>query len=246
MATFVLATALALGSPLLASAAINPEVVDNGLTSGSTTYTGTFTNVTTTLGSDASYAHNGTSPIYFSTDASGSYENSWVRWTFSTPVTQVRVYYAFVESTAYSGNSGNNDPQAWITNRGNVNFAATSSGGNKTASAGDVIEEQPEADLSGNVANCLPPATTCSGYIDLQFPQGISWIESRNSNTGAGPGYNGVGLALDAGELGAPEEEAVPLANTGANLDLGFYAMGAVALGIWLSGMRRRAPLHRK
>ncbi len=246
MATFVLATALALGSPLLASAAINPEVVDNGLTSGSTTYTGTFTNVATTLGSDASYAHNGTSPIYFSTDASGSYENSWVRWTFSTPVTQVRVYYAFVESTAYSGNSGNNDPQAWITNRGNVNFAATSSGGNKTASAGDVIEEQPEADLSGNVANCLPPATTCSGYIDLQFPQGISWIESRNSNTGAGPGYNGVGLALDAGELGAPEEEVVPLANTGANLDLGFYAMGAVALGIWLSGMRRRAPLHRK
>lgn len=237
---------IALAAPLSASAAINPEVVNNGLVAGSTSFTGTFTNVTTTLGSDGSFMHTGTSPIYFSTDASGSYANSWVRWTFSTPVTQVRVYYAFVESTAYSGNSGNNDPQAWITNRGNVNFADTSAGGNKTASAGDVVEEQPEASLSGNIANCLAPVTTCSGYVDLQFTQGISWIETRNSNTGAGPGFNGVGLALDAGEQGAPADDSEPLANTGVNLDLGWYALSAIALGLWLSGMRRRVPLHRK
>lgn len=241
-----MAALLLVSSPLAASAAINPEVVDNGLTAESTTYTGTFTNVTTTMGTDATYMENGTSPIFFSTDASGSYTNAWVRWTFSTPVTQVRVYYAYVESTAYAGNSGDNDPQSWITNRGNVNFAATSAGGNKTASDGNVVSGQPEAGLSGNIADCVAPTTTCSGYVDLQFTQGISWIETRNSDTGAGPGYNGVGLALDAGEQGAPEEESVPLANTGGNLDLALYAFGAVALGLWLSGMRRRAPLHRK
>ena len=237
---------LVVSAPFTATAAINPEVVDNGLTSGSTSYTGTFTNVTTTLGSDASYMHNATSPIYFSTDASASFTNAWVRWTFSTPVTQVRVYYAHVESTAYSGNAGTNDPQAWITNRGNVNFAATTAGGNKTESAGNAVSGQPEAGLSGNIANCLPPATTCSGYVDLQFTQGISWIETRNSNTGAGPGYNGVGLALDAGEQGAPEEETVSLANTGGDLALAWYAFASLVIGLWLSGMRRREPLHRK
>lgn len=242
----LIASALVVVSPMAASAAINPEVVDNGLTAGSASYTGTFTNVTTTLGSDGTYYANGTSPIYFSTDASGSYTNAWVRWTFSTPVTQVRVYYAHVESTAYASNSGDNDPQSWITNRGNVNFAATSAGGQKTASAGDVFSGQPEAGLAGNIANCLPPATTCSGYVDLQFTQGISWIETRNSSTGVGHGFNGVGLALDAGEQGAPEEVIPTLANTGGNLHLGWYAFGAVALGLWLSGMRRRAPLHRK
>lgn len=241
-----LASLLALGSPISASAAINPEVVDNGRTSGSANFTGTFTNVTTTLGSDATYMPTGTSPIYFSTDASGSYTNSWVRWTFSTPVTQVRVYYAFVESTAYSGNSGNNDPQAWITNRGNVNFAATSAGGHKTASDGNAVSGQPEAGLSGNIANCLAPATTCSGYVDLQFTQGISWIETRNSDTGAGPGFNGVGLALDAGEQGAPEEEGESLANTGSDFSLAWYAVASIAAGAWLIRTRKRSPLHRK
>ncbi|MEY4553730.1 MAG: hypothetical protein RL197_157 [Actinomycetota bacterium] len=237
---------LAVSAPFAASAAINPEVVDNGLTSGSSVYSGTFTNVTTTLGSDGRYYDNGTSPIYFSTDASSSFDNSWVRWTFSTPVTQVRVYYAYVESTAYSGNSGDNDPQAWTTSRGNVNFLETSAGGNKTASGGEVISGQPEAGLSGNIANCQAPATTCSGYVDLLFPQGISWIETTNSNTGAGPGFNGVGLALDAGEQGAPEEEAESLANTGANLALAWYALATVLLGLWLIRIRRREPLHRK
>jgi hypothetical protein len=184
--------------------------------------------------------HNGTSPIYFSTDASGNYTNAWVRWTFSIPVTQVRVYYAYVESTAYASNSGDNDPQAWITNRGNVNFASTSSGGNKTASDGNVIAGQPEAGLSGNIANCLAPTTTCSGYVDLEFAQGISWIETRNSNTGAGPGYNGVGLALDAGEQGAPEEESETLANTGTDLGLVGFGIGSIALGAYLSMSRTR------
>ena len=235
---------LAVAAPLTAAASITPEVVDNGLTSGSTTFTGTYTNVITTLGSTGAYYSNGTSPIYFATDASGSsYSGAWVKWTFSKPVTKVRVYYAHVESVLYSNNSGNNDPQSWVTNRGNVNLALVADGGNREASAGEIVEEQPEASLSGNVADCVAPNIACSGSIDLIFPEGISWIQTQNAPGGAGPGFNGVGLALDAAELGLPE---VTLANTGSDLNLAWYALGLVATGVWLSKMRRRNTLHRK
>jgi hypothetical protein len=229
---------LAVSAPLSAAASITPEVVDNGLTSGSTTFTGTFTNVTTTLGASGAYYSNGTSPIFFSTDASGAnYSGSWVKWSFSKPVTKVRVYYAHVESVLYSNNSGDNDPQSWKTNRGNVNLALIANGGNREASAGDVVEDQPEASLSGNVADCVAPNVACSGYIDLSFPEGISWIQTQNAAGGAGPGFNGVGLALDAGELGAP---SVPLANTGFDFRFVGFAASMMILGAFLAKNRQR------
>lgn len=236
------ALALLTISPISASAVTTPEVVDNGLTAGSMTFQGTYTTVTTTLGDSGAYYDNGTSPIFFATDASNSYSGAWVKWSFSSPVSQVRVYYAHVESTAYGNNSGNNDPQKWVTNRGNVNLALVADGGDRVASGGDVVTGQPEASYSGNVANCLPTAgTACSGYIDLVFPTGITWIKTQNSATGAGPGYNGVGLALDATEAGPTESD--PLANTGSS-EIPFYLgvtalLGGITLSV-LSAMRSR------
>lgn len=208
-----------------AAFAITPEVVNN------TTFSATHTNVTVTLGNTAGYNANATDQLWFNTDASGGLTGAWVRWTFSTPVTKVRIYYGHVESVLYSNNSGDNDPQRWKTNRGNVNFSEVGSGGNKEASAGEVISGQPEASLSGNVADCVAPNVACSGYVDLSFPQGVSWIETQNAPGGGGPGYNAVGLALDAGDPGVSAEN---LANTGSDSSLAWLALGSLMLGAGL------------
>lgn len=236
-----LATALLIAAaPLTSYAAITPEIVDNGQTAGSSTFTGTFTTVTTTMGSSGAYYPTGTSPIYFSTDASGAnYSNAFVQWTFTAPVTKVRVYYAYVESVLYADNSGANDPQSWTTNLGDVDLALTTAGGNRESSAGEAVAGQLEASLAGNVANCAAPNVTCSGYIDLSFPQGISWIKTENAAGGGGPGFNGVGLALDAGEQGVAEVDT-PLANTGSDLGLLAIAATLVSVGAVLANIRFR------
>lgn len=219
--------------------AFSPEVIGADLPNDGVTFDATFTSVTVTLGAGGQYNSGGASPLYFGTAGTTPTNTGWVRWTFAKPVTTVRVYYAFVESVDYSSiGSGLNDPQEWVTSAGPINLAPIADGGDLVASSGDLVEEQPEAALIENYADCAAPNVTCSGYIDLSFPDGIDWIESRNAVEHAGsPGYNGVGLALDVEEVGIPET----LANTGTGVSP--IAVAAVLVGAAGAGLlvaRRR------
>lgn len=240
IAALVTGVTLALAAPMAASATFDPLIVDNAAMPGNMTFNGTYTNVETTVGGQGSFNAMGTSPIYFATDASASLDQAWVQWTFSKPVTRVRVYYAYVESLLYGG-GGANDPQSWTTSAGDVNLASVAAGGNTEASAGDVVAGQPEAHLAGNVADCQAPNVTCSGYVDLIFPEGISWIKTQNAPNGGGPGFNGVGLALDASERGpvAVTSPVPALAQTGIDSMPLLFGFGALGLGLTILALRR-------
>lgn len=226
----VLAGCMALTIPS-AAFALTPEVVND------TTFTATQTTVTATLGDTGGFNASSDSPLFFSTDGSGGISTAWVKWTFSSPVSDVRIYYGHVESVLYGNNSGNNDPQKWSSNLGGVNFADVSSGGNKVASAGDVVTGQPEASLSGSVANCVAPNIACSGYVDLHFPAGVTWIKTQNAPGGAGPGFNAVGLAVDAGQPNITD--TAQLSNTGFDSRLAWLALGSLMVGTGMLVGRR-------
>ena len=115
-----------------------------------------------------------------------------VRFTFGSPQTHIRIHYAYVNS---------NDPEKVVSNLGDVNLTAESSGGNLVSSVGDLLTNQPAGTLtsSGIIGAASENA---SGTVELRFPSpGVAFIEFQNDfqlqgQPNANFGQNLVGLSL--------------------------------------------------
>jgi hypothetical protein len=115
-----------------------------------------------------------------------------VRFTFGSPQTHIRIHYAYVNS---------NDPEKVVSNLGDVNLTAESSGGNLVSSVGNLLANQLAGTLtsSGIIGAASGDA---SGTVELRFPSpGVAFIEFQNDfqlqgQPNANFGQNLVGLSL--------------------------------------------------
>ncbi|CAB4562443.1 unannotated protein [freshwater metagenome] len=184
----VAVTALAfLATPLPAHAGSTWETVDVS----SSPFVDTLadgTVVTVTFGPGGGHWGTTYSPAVYKTDATGGAQSSFVRFSFSQPVTTLKTFYAYL---------GPGDDETFTTDQGAVNLTQTfSNGGNIVSSSGNFIAGQAEGIYSsgGFVSS---PVQDRSGTLELQFETGINWLEVRGMpQGGGGPGINLTGLQL--------------------------------------------------
>ena len=147
-----------------------------------------------------------------------------VRFTFGSPQTHIRIHYGYVNS---------NDPEKVVSNLGDVNLTAESSGGNLVSSVGNLLTNQPAGTLtsSGIIGAASGDA---SGTVELRFPSpGVAFIEFQNDfqlqgQPNANFGQNLVGLSLpveyaqvtfnaNSGQGTMPAQSAARATNLSAN-----------------------------
>ncbi len=182
------AVALAIfATPLPANAGSTWETVDVS----SSPFVDTLadgTVVTVTFGPGGGHWGTSHSPAVYQTNASGGAQTSFVRFSFSQPVTTLKTFYAYL---------GVGDEETFTTDQGAVNLAQSfSNGGNIVSSSGNFVSGQAEGSYSsgGMVSSTSGDR---SGTLELQFATGISWLEVRGMpQGGAGAGINLTGLQL--------------------------------------------------
>lgn len=144
--------------------------------------------VTITFGTGAGYWGSTHTPALYKTDATGGGQNSFVRFSFSRPVTSLKTYYAYL---------GVGDDEKFTTDLGPVNLAQTfANGGNLVSSTGSFITGQPAGtySISGIVSSTSGDR---SATLELQFATGVNWLEV----TGFPPSASGAGINLTGLEL---------------------------------------------
>lgn len=149
--------------------------------------------VTVTFGTAAGYYGATFAPAFYKTDATGPVTTSWVRFSFSRPVTSLRTYYAYL---------GVGDDERFTTDLGDVDLSRTfASGGNLVSSTGGFIGGQPEGTYSSD-GTVSSPSGDRSATLQLQFSTGITWLEVRGAPpsplpAGGQAGINLTGLQLE-------------------------------------------------
>jgi len=148
--------------------------------------------VTVTFGPAAGFWGDTHAPAIYQTDASGGRTDSTVRFTFSTPVTRLKTYYAF---------AGPGDDLAYSTNLGAVDLTRTfASGGNLESASGLFVSGQPGATFStGGLLEGGNSSSDNSGVLTLQFSTGITYLQVRGAPSVGINGINLIGLELSIG-----------------------------------------------
>lgn len=148
--------------------------------------------VDVSFGTGAGFWGTSHSPAIYQTDASAGRTTSTVRFSFVSPVTNLKTVYAYL---------GYGDELELSTNLGAVNLSQTvEQGGNRVSSTGGFVTGQPEG-IYSNLGIVSATSTVFnqdnSAVLELSFPTGITYLEIRGAPSGPGtPGINLTGLSL--------------------------------------------------
>lgn len=143
--------------------------------------------VTVTFGIAGGYWGASHPPAFYKSDASGGIQTSFVRFTFSRPITSLKTYYAYL---------GVGDQSQFRSSLGDVNLAQNFPTGNLISSTGNFISGQPAGSYASNgVITSL--SGDRSATLELAFSSGITWLEFKGVPSGSGiSGINLTGLEL--------------------------------------------------
>ncbi len=141
----------------------------------------------TTYGDQAGPA--GGSPWWYTNVPEGDPSQAWVRWTFTHPVTSLKLSVTGMEGP----DAATGDPEHYTVSDGSTVFA-------DLGSTGTLGGSNPVT-WSGSTASC--EFTGCQGYAEVTFSSGITWIEARGSSNPTA-GWNGVGVALPSEQTAPP------------------------------------------
>jgi hypothetical protein len=150
------------------------------------------TTVTVSFGPGGSYnsgwaVAGGGDPFFYLTNGEcGGGDTSvmcgWVRFTFSSPRTSVKIHYGYVDVV---------DPEFVMSSAGPVDIGAGRVSG---GSRGNVItgQTQPEA-TSYSIPGLIDPSSgVASGTVELLLSTPVTWIEFQNDFTPASTGTSGT------------------------------------------------------
>jgi len=135
------------------------------------------TSVTVSFGPGGSYNPTwanagGGDPFFYLTDGSCSSAGmcGWVRFTFSSPRTSIKIHYGYLETF---------DPEFVMSSAGPVNIGAARV---PSGSRGNVItgQTQPEAPSYSIPGLIDPNSEVASGTVELLLSTPVTWIEFQN------------------------------------------------------------------
>lgn len=148
--------------------------------------------VTVTFGAPGGYYGASYAPAYYQTNGAGASRASYVKFSFSRPLTSLKTFYSFV---------GSGDDELFTTDQGPVNLAQTfDNGGNLVTSTGNFQSGQPAGNYSsGGLVSCASGGD-CSATLLLQFSTGVNWLEVRGyppaGSSTAGINLTGLQVAV--------------------------------------------------
>jgi|GEM_PF-2050895 len=173
-----------LPAPTASAAPTAWEAVDR-TTAGTDTLASGATVDVSFNGTDAEYHTDYTNayPAYYQTVAGATSE---VKFTFGSPVTEVRIHFAYVES---------NDPELVTSNLGTVDLRSLDSGG---VLLSDVAAIDGQTSGTYSSSGVITGSGTSGRTLELQFPEAVEWIQFAPGPGGIGRNFVGLSLPTSA------------------------------------------------